>query len=193
MSTLKDKDTREGYMMTISGRKFYPLAPNPDDVNIDDIAHALANVCRWGGHVKTFYSVAQHSVFVSMTCHPDNALIGLFHDAAEAYLGDIIRPIKYLPSVYEVYAPIETLVTHAIAMHLGIPSLEKTKDVEAADQICLAEEFLSLRDPHGSNLVNEVKAKYPEISLATVTSWDPPYAKQQFLNRFYELTGVKKQ
>ena len=82
-------------MVTYTGKEFYPLDPNPADIDIKDIAHALSNCCRFAGHIKSFYSVAQHSVIVSELCEPENALAGLLHDASEAYLSDIARPVKY--------------------------------------------------------------------------------------------------
>jgi 5'-deoxynucleotidase YfbR-like HD superfamily hydrolase len=82
---------------TSSGSVVYALAPETSDVNIEDIAHALARQCRFAGHIRQdvwHYSVAQHSVIVSQACLPKSALIGLLHDAAEAYVQHVIRPIK---------------------------------------------------------------------------------------------------
>jgi hypothetical protein len=84
---------------TFSGRGFDPLNPWARDVHLEDIAHALSNTCRFGGHSPKFYSVAQHAVMVACLVldasrRPDWALLALHHDSAEAYLGDIPRPIK---------------------------------------------------------------------------------------------------
>lgn len=189
MKTTFEDDCVEGeYMTTISGRNLYPLNPNPKDICIDDIAHALSNCARWGGHTNKHFSVAQHSVLVSYLCDPNDALIGLFHDAAEAYIGDMIRPVKYLPAIYAAYKPIETKVTQAIADALGIPSLEKTESVERADQLCLASEFITLRDAYNSTLVQKVLAKYPDSEIHIIkTIWSPKKAKKQFLKRYTEL------
>ena len=81
------------WIHTFTGRHFYPLNPNADDVDIEDIAHALANTCRFNGHVSTFYSVAQHCVLASQYCESD-PLWALMHDAAEAYLPDVAAPVK---------------------------------------------------------------------------------------------------
>jgi len=93
-------DRRGDWMETFTGRKFWPLDPRPDEVCIADIAHALANTCRFGGHVREFYSVAQHSVIVSRHVPEEYAVLGLLHDAAEAYLGDVITPLKRAMPVY---------------------------------------------------------------------------------------------
>ena len=84
---------------TFSGQGFDPLNPCTKDVRLEDIAHALAQTCRFGGHTPRHYSVAQHAVFVALLVlkvsrRPDWALLALHHDSAEAYLGDIPRPIK---------------------------------------------------------------------------------------------------
>ncbi len=89
--------TRKGdYIATYTGKQFYPLDPRPEDVCLEDIAHSLSNLCRFTGHTDTdrFYSVAQHSVICSTIVAPEAALLALLHDAAEAYLGDISRPLK---------------------------------------------------------------------------------------------------
>ena len=81
------------YSMTASGLGFDPEDPKPEAIVIEDIAHALSNICRFGGHTGSFYSVAQHSVLVSLHTNAKFARAGLMHDASEAYIGDIIRPV----------------------------------------------------------------------------------------------------
>ena len=94
----KPSDTRDavkdGWIRTYTGRMFYPLAPTVDQIYIEDIAHALSNICRYGGHCENFYSVAQHSCMVSDYL-PAFKLEGLMHDGTEAYLGDMVRPLKH--------------------------------------------------------------------------------------------------
>lgn len=82
------------WIQTFTGKQFWPLTPKAEDVCIEDIAHALAFKCRFGGHCKTFYSVAEHSCRVAEILRPEHQLIGLLHDAAEAYLPDVAAPIK---------------------------------------------------------------------------------------------------
>lgn len=80
-------------LYTISGM-IDLMDPHPDDVQLDDIGKALANISRWGGQTRHYYSVAEHSIRVAMLVEPHHRLQALLHDAAEAYLGDIPTPIK---------------------------------------------------------------------------------------------------
>jgi hypothetical protein len=86
--------THEPWLRTYAGRHVHILNPRPADIYIQDIAHALAHTCRFAGHTPAFYAVAQHSVLVSELLTPDLALWGLLHDASEAYLHDLTRPLK---------------------------------------------------------------------------------------------------
>lgn len=93
-STIGDID--RGYFVTThSGGRFYLTDPRPEEVNIEDIAHALSHICRFTGHVQKFYSVAQHCVLAA-DCAPDeHKLAALLHDAGEAYTNDISSPMKW--------------------------------------------------------------------------------------------------
>lgn len=82
------------YILTISGRKIDPLNPNPDHITIHDIAHALALINRWTGHTSFPMSVGQHSLIVCRNLPERYQLEGLLHDASEAFLTDINRPLK---------------------------------------------------------------------------------------------------
>src|ERR671915_2336886 len=88
------------YLQTISGRWVNPFDPDPEQLDIGDITRALANQCRFGGHCRVFYSVAQHSVIVSELVEErggdaQDAFAALMHDATEAYLGDMPHPLKH--------------------------------------------------------------------------------------------------
>ncbi len=179
-------DSKLGYMTTFSGEKFYPMRPKAEAINIYDIAHALANTCRWSGHIKQFYSVAQHSYKVMEIVPQDHKLAALLHDASEAYLGDMIRPIKYLPEM-AIYKEIEANATAAIAEAFGFETLEKSDEVDKADQIILAQEAIVLRTGMFT---------WPQESLVKLNSpldfvfgeiWEPETAKAMFLRAFYEL------
>ena len=113
-------DRKGDWMQTYTGRQFWPLDPRPEEVVIEDIARALSMQCRFAGHCAKFYSVADHSVRVSMLADENStlALAGLLHDAAEAYVVDVPRPLKrFLPG----YKEIEREVARAIEKRFGLP------------------------------------------------------------------------
>src|SRR5438552_3035736 len=109
------------WIQTFTGKKFFPLEPNADDICIEDIAHSLSMQCRFNGHSKQFYSVAQHSVLIASWWfgdYPKLAKYALLHDASEAYLSDIPRPLKQLPE-FEFYKKAEQLLQDLIYAKFG--------------------------------------------------------------------------
>jgi hypothetical protein len=178
------------YMLTYTGKEFYPLHPDPEYINIKDIAHALSNVCRFTGHVSQFYSVAQHCVLVSQICEPENALCGLLHDASEAYLSDVARPVKYT-ELMEGYREIEAVLEQAICEKFGTP-YPMPKDVKYADDMCLLAEGYQLFKPSPAWVLERLKAAGLEKPLITLDGcWPPFVAKARFMKRFLELSGTK--
>lgn len=113
------------WIQTYTGRQVFPLAPDPEQIDIHDIAHALANLCRFTGHTRQFYSVAQHSVLVAREINPEFAAWGLMHDAAEAYINDIARPIKQITFLVdddaEAVEDVESRIQQAIARRFNLP------------------------------------------------------------------------
>jgi 5'-deoxynucleotidase YfbR-like HD superfamily hydrolase len=108
---------RGSTIVTRSGVYFDFENPDPATIHIEDIAWALAHTCRYGGHTTAFYSVAQHSVMVCRMVPPWLALTGLLHDASEAYVGDVVKPLKLL---LPGYREIERRVERAIAERFGL-------------------------------------------------------------------------
>lgn len=106
-------------MLTYTGKVIDPLNATVDDIEIVDIAHALSNICRFNGHCRKFYSVAQHSVLVSVHVQRQYAMYGLLHDASEAYLGDVIRPIKE-SDTFKYYRIVEHNLTKVIFEKFGL-------------------------------------------------------------------------
>lgn len=109
---------------TFSGMFVDVSKPDPTTILLNDIAHALANTCRYGGHCRSFYSVAEHAVFVSKRLERRGAsvkvqLMGLHHDDAEAYLGDIPRPMK--PLLGQAYRRMTDKMDAAIIRALELP------------------------------------------------------------------------
>jgi uncharacterized protein len=203
---------RGNWMQTYTGRQFYPMNPRPDEIDFRDIAHGLAMVCRYGGHTRRFYSVAEHTVHVSRFLEEQAiaagahardvelvALEGLLHDAAEAYVGDMVRPLKqHMP----FYRNAEDVVLDAIHVAVGLPGWERDRDVElgahmplvmpaevkAADNRILLDE----RD----QLLTAPPVAWEQEGLqrlgVTVECWSPVEAEEYWLQRLGELTGWKR-
>jgi len=130
------------WIQTFTGKRFYPLDPKVDDIDIFDIAHALSLQCRFGGHCSDFYSVAQHSCEVAFKVPPHLALAGLLHDAAEAYLCDIPSPVKR-DERFAFYREAEDRLMEKICQKFNIhPSY--MKDVKFADEEVFGIEARSL-------------------------------------------------
>lgn len=174
-----NQERKGDWIQTYTGEQFFPLDPDLDSIHITDIAHALSNVCRFTGHVKHFYSVAQHSVLVSRHVSPENALWGLMHDASEAYIADIARPVKpYLTN----YKDIERSLLDSIAKKFKLPK-KIPEEVHEVDCAILNDERKSLmsRPPKVWDV--------PKTSLGIdIMAWTPSFAKKKFLFRFQELT-----
>jgi hypothetical protein len=134
-----------GWICTASGREFWPLDPRPEEVDIEDIAHALSRACRFAGHCSRLYTVGEHSILVASWVPPEDALWGLLHDAAEAYLPDMPRPLKRLPE-FAWYRAAERRVMDAVCDRFGLPRAEP-QSVKAADLRALATEARDLMPP----------------------------------------------
>lgn len=169
------------WIQTFTGRKFDLNDPQPEMIFIEDIAHALANVCRYTGHCKEFYSVAQHSVYVSAQVPEPIKLQALLHDATEAYVADMSRPLKQMLSVYQ---EIEARVWRAIAARFGLPE-KMAPEVKVADNLLLMTERASLMatipEPWGPEL-EAIKPLPMRIS-----GWIPRFAEAQFRHAFDRL------
>ena len=112
---------------TASGKLISIYDPKPEDICIEDIAASLSKICRFGGNIGEFYSVAQHSVMVSFLAPDELKKAALLHDAAEAYLGDVIKPLKHI--LEPLYTPIEQRFEKVIFEKFNVPidHLEKIK------------------------------------------------------------------
>lgn len=178
-------------MWTFTGRRFWPTDPHPDDICLEDIAHALACQNRFAGHTIKPYSVAQHCVLVSELCDPVDALLGVVHDASEAYIVDIPRPLKYSLGM-ENYIPIEAAVHRAICDRLGLPH-EIPASVRAADDLICEAEMRDLMPalPHGWDALHgRVLAKQENVHMVPeVKPWTWEYARDEWLGRYFGLGG----
>lgn len=165
------------WIQTFTGEKFNPFNPGPDMINIWDIAHALSMKCRYTGHCKHFFSVAQHSVLVS--CYTENKLAGLLHDASEAYLPDVARPVKpYIKGFKEIEDNLLAVIFEKFG--LDFPMSEEIKIADG--RMCFTEGVSLMPDV----TCWELQAKPYNIEIHPV---GPEKAMALFLKRFYELKG----
>jgi hypothetical protein len=177
-----DKDWLRGdWMQTYTGKQFYALDPRPEDIDPHDIAHALSMQCRFNGHVTQFYSVAEHCILLSEAVSPENALWALLHDATEAYVGDLVRPLKKnLPQ----YIAIEDKLMGVIAQRFGIEGGEIPPEVHWADARILLTERDALMRPSNIEWAADALDPLP----VQIQGWNPGTAEVLYLARLWELT-----
>lgn len=187
MSSKDALPTVPGWMQTYTGKMFFLENPRPGDVCIDDIAHALSNVCRFAGHSRKFYSVAEHCIHVSRVVPESDALCGLLHDATEAYLCDIPKPLKIL-DVFKEYRKIEARLESIILEKFKVPSgyFSLTKEVKIADTRMLRTEKDELHIQEPSSWGLEEIEPYDK-KLVKIMCLEPSEAERAFLARFEEL------
>lgn len=175
--------------MNASGRPWWPLDPRPEDFSIEDIAHHLSMICRYGGATRFFYSVAEHSEIVSRHVPPELALQGLLHDAAEAVVGDTIQPIKSL-SAWEVVRRVEDRNFRAICDRFDLEwSLEIEHEVSKIDRQVVIDECLALI-PQGDAYLRSKGIDPAGRLYADIAAYTPERAKVAFLLRWQELGGA---
>lgn len=165
MENLYTKDS----IRTVSGQYVNVFEPDPDTILISDIAHSLANQCRFGAHLPVFYSVAEHSLWcATRILNEEQRLAALLHDASEAYLMDFPKPIKRR---VEKYLEIEDKLMAVIAKKFGFqyPLCQSVKDI---DYVALHHEW-------------------ENIMLGGIKNFTPypiDMAKQRFLDEYERLT-----
>lgn len=173
-------------IQTFSGREFWPLNPEPEDIYIEDIAHALSLQCRFGGHSKKHYSIAQHSVLVSRYSNKEDALSGLAHDFSEAYIADICSPVKRHLD-FQFYRDAEYKLMHAISRRFGLPQ-QQPESVTLADELVLAAEVRDLMTPILP--FPHWKCRKLDVTfIPKIDPWPPEESEKRLLEEFYKLGG----
>lgn len=171
-------------ILTFTNRWFAPIDPRVEDIDLRDIAHSLSLLCRFNGHCRCFYSVADHSVRVSEILPPALALWGLLHDAAEAYLSDIPRPIKRR---LHTFSAMEDQLLSVIMPRFGL-EMPMPPEVHNADNVLLCTE---MRDLMGSRV--DWRSLGVQPLPDPIRPRDPEQAEQAFLARFYEIESPTTQ
>lgn len=167
-------------ILLASGEYFDFLDPASCQFDIRDIAHGLSHICRFAGHCREFYSVAQHSVYVSHIVPPEHAFAGLMHDAAEAFVGDVAKPLKDLLGEYR---DIERSVEEALLARFGL-KLPLHQSVKEADVVMLATEQQQLM----RNRDDWEYTRGRQPADIVIRPLPPTSARDLFLERYWELT-----
>ena len=179
------------WIQTFTGGKFYPTDPQVDDVKIRDIAHALSNQCRFAGHTRKFYSIAQHCYLVSQVCDPADALDGLLHDAAEAYMCDMPRPIKYSPGL-EGFKELEKKIEAVIQKKFDLgPEPQSVKDADRRLLYTERRDLLPYLSWEGDKSTWGMGLK-AEPLVEKIEPWLPQKAETMFLMRFLLLDNRRQ-
>ncbi len=174
-----------GSTIKLSSGRYYDLAnPRVCDVHIEDIAHALSNICRFGGHIPRFYSVAEHSVEcfrkAVAECQPESVQLAcLLHDAAEAYIGDVVKPLKLL--LEPIYGPIEEANERAIADRFGVDFESTKEEWKRIDRELLIAERNAIFGPCSEKWTGEDEVAPYRFTPAFYT---PEQAREVFLTTF---------
>lgn len=171
------------WISTYTGRQAYPMDLRPSEIHVADISHSLAMQCRYTGHCRNFYSVAEHSVLMARhfikTGMAEYALPALLHDATEAYLTDVPRPIKHFLIGYK---EAEAKAWLAIAERFGVDPILSSHVHQADARI--------LNDEVAQNMVTPLAGwglPNPEPLGVTLQYWTPAEAEREFLDEFWAL------
>jgi hypothetical protein len=171
----------ESSIQTYTGQMVDIYNPDPSQFSILDIAHSLSMQCRFNGHITRFYSVAEHSVraakLVGDWGRPELVLGALMHDASEAYLSDIPRPIK---RKFDAYIPLEDELMMAISKKFGF-------DWPMPDIIKKVDDILLITERRDLMLASEAWREWGvnETPMEEIIEpWDSAYAEHQFLKLY---------
>lgn len=184
------QERRGDWMITYTGKRFWPLDPRAEDVDFRDIGHALSMICRYGGHVRRFYSVAEHSALLARYFF-DRGMMGaahyaLVHDMPEAYVGDMVRPLKRRLPQYE---RVEITIALAIAEKIGAGVVWDMSDIEAvhaADSRIIANEARELFRPETRAAAGWLLALEPLPNVIPL-GLSPHEAEREFAKLFLLL------
>lgn len=173
------------WLRTYLGGSFEPFNPKPVSIEIEDIAHSLSMQCRWNGHIDEFYSVAQHCLLTSYLVDDKYMLEALMHDATEAYIGDVPSPVKAgLPEYIHTEDKIWKAIARKFKMREVLP-----KEIKDADVYMMKLEKKVLVRDYEDGFHDDVENLKIRLDIKPM---GPKMAKQQFMERFHELTKKRK-
>lgn len=167
-------------------KAYDPIHPTADMVDIEMLAHVLSQQCRFAGHTNEFYSVAQHSVMVSVMSLTDDKLWGLLHDASEALIVDVPRPLKRQKG-FEFYMECEQGIMDVVCARYGL-QLTMPHSVRAADDLALALEFRDLMYYPMREIIADSIFEQDLSNFPIIRPMPSKLAKEVFLAQYDKLT-----
>jgi hypothetical protein len=184
---LKTKIKYDDWIETYSGIRFHPIRPSLNEFVIKDVAHALSMICRYTGHCSDFYSVAQHSVYVSMVCD-EFRFEGLMHDAVEAYISDVNTTVKMH---LDDYRELEYDIMEVMAKRFGFSPPPLPDEVKNADIMVLEWEHQNLFKSgiKWSTSHLEIDDRLKKIKFKAL---EPREACDLFMDTYTKIIGEKR-
>jgi len=184
----------DAWIQSFTGLKVTPLNLQPEQIRIEDIAHSLSMQCRFAGHCRDFYSVGEHSVRLAAQlqregCSAKECLWGLLHDASEAYLTDLVRPLKNGSDIGPIYRNIEARAMATICQKFSLAP-EQPECVTVADMRMLMTEKRDLLAPQPDVWTAELHGSgepYPW----KIDPWGRRMVEMSFLERFHRYASVR--
>jgi hypothetical protein len=185
------RDIPRGHMITTSGKLINLYDPDPQLIDIEDIASSLSKICRWGGNLPEFYSVAQHSCHVAWLAPVPLRFAALMHDAPETWAGDVIRPIKSLlaQAYFEIEERLKDAVCQKFNLHTDLLDAVKVYDNEVCEM-----EYQAF---HHQKETYKDQIKHGSATWLDVLPWEPFWNHESayiaFLNTFHCLTSPNRE
>jgi hypothetical protein len=184
----RGKDGEGFYIRTFTGKQFHFDKIEQNEIDIRDLAHALAARCRWSGHTSQFYSIAQHCVLAARKAPKKFKLAALLHDGNEAYLPDFPSPLKWhlRDEGVEAIRELERRTDAHIYSVFGLPFTAMPPEVKTVDQRLLATEHRDLMP------TSEERTYMDEPYSFTIKPWSPQKAEKEYLKMYEKLRGLDK-
>lgn len=178
-----------GFMTTYTGKRFHLFDPRAEEICIEDIAHALSQLCRFTGHCRHFYSVGQHSWHASYLVPPAFAMEALLHDAAEAYINDLSRPLKHDPRMagyIDVEQRIDTTIRHTFGLPIIAEPPYMSPEIKDVDNKLVYTEAKQLVAE------SDWADRYPRYEDLELPVMLPTHVEAAFLMRYKELIRASR-
>jgi hypothetical protein len=190
-----DPSRKGGSIQTYTGLIFYPLDPRIEEIEVDDVAHALSNKARFTGHTRRFYSTGEHSVRVSRHLASTGAslmeqYVGLHHDDTDAYLPDVPTPLKVLPE-FKWFRDLEKHMQSLCFQRFGCV-VEDYSVIKNSDIVLLLTEKRDLMPKKNSNW-NHKYTQSPIPEPYHIDPWEPAFAEQMYLELHQALFNAIKE